>query len=92
MTGVRLVWEGKDAGIPGWGCPCRLVETVHSPRADRSTIFEGAGADDDGWRNRLIRGDDLHVLVSLAEALACQLDLVCIDPPLDSRQDYKVRI
>lgn len=93
MTGVRLVWDGKDAEIPRLRLPLQVVETVNSPRADRGTIFEGGGSqDDDGWRNRLIWGDNLHALASLAEELAGQVDLVYIDPPFDSRQDYKVRI
>ncbi|WP_309233078.1 site-specific DNA-methyltransferase [Blastococcus sp. TML/C7B] len=69
------------------------METVNSPRADRGTLFESSGDDGgDGWRNRLIWGDNLHVLASLADELAGQVDLVYIDPPFDSRQDYKVRI
>jgi len=93
MTGVRLVWDGKDAEIPRLRLPLQVVETVNSPRADRGTIFEGGGSqDDDGWRNRLVWGDNLHALASLTEELAGQVDLVYIDPPFDSRQDYKVRI
>lgn len=92
MTGVRLDWDGKSADVPRLRLPLQVVETVNSPRADRGTIFESSGADDGGWRNRLIWGDNLHVLASLADELAGQVDLVYIDPPFDSRQDYKVRI
>ncbi len=91
--GVRLEWDGKVSEIPRLHLPLQVVETVNSPRADRGTIFENPGAaDDDGWRNKLIWGDNLHVLASLADELAGQVDLVYIDPPFDSRQDYKVRI
>lgn len=89
--GVRLVWDGKTAEVPRLRLPLQVVETVNSPRADRGTIFEGAG-EDDGWRNQLIWGDNLHALASLADELAGQVDLVYIDPPFDSRRDYKVRI
>ena len=93
MSAVRLVWDGKEAEIPRLRLPLQVVETVNSPRADCGTIFEGGGSqDDDGWRNRLVWGDNLHALASLTEALAGQVDLVYIDPPFDSRQDYKVRI
>lgn len=93
MGGVRLEWDGKSAEVPRLRLPLQVVETVNSPRADRGTIFEVAdGADDDGWRNRLIWGDNLHVLASLADELAGRVDLVYVDPPFDSRQDYKVRI
>jgi len=91
--GVRLEWEGKSAEIPRLRLPLQVVETVNAPRSDRGTLFTGAGyADVDGWRNRLIWGDNLHVLASLADELAGQVDLIYIDPPFDSRQDYKVRI
>ena len=100
MAGVRLEWDGKTAQVPRLHLPLQVVETVNSPRADRGTIFEqgpeSTVADDDGaagaWRNRLVWGDNLHVLASLADELAGQVDLVYIDPPFDSRQDYKVRI
>lgn len=93
MSGVRLDWDGKSAEVPRLRLPLQVVETVNSPRADRGTIFESAGEDpEDGWRNKLIWGDNLHTLASLADELAGQVDLVYIDPPFDSRQDYKVRI
>ncbi len=91
--GVRLEWHGKSADMPRLRLPLQVVETVNSPRADRGTIFENPdAADDDGWRNRLIWGDNLNVLASLADELAGEVDLIYIDPPFDSRQDYKVRI
>ncbi len=92
MSGVRLEWDGKSAEVPRLRLPLQVVETVNSPRADRGTIFEQSSAEGSAWRNRLIWGDNLHVLSSLAEELAGQVDLVYIDPPFDSRQDYKVRI
>ena len=93
MNGVRLVWDGKTSEVPRLRLPLQMVETVNSPRADRGTIFEAPAQDfHDGWRNKLIWGDNLHALTSLTEQLAGQVDLVYIDPPFDSRQDYKVRI
>jgi len=93
VPGVRLEWDGKAAEIPRLRLPLQVVETVNAPRADRGTLFgtpevAAAGA----WRNRLIWGDNLHVLASLAQELAGQVDLIYIDSPFDSRQDYKVRI
>lgn len=93
MTGVRLEWDGKGAQVPRLRLPIQVVETVNAARADRGTLFDGgADADVDGWRNKLIWGDNLHVLTSLADELTGQVDLIYIDPPFDSRQDYKVRI
>ncbi|MBC8091300.1 MAG: site-specific DNA-methyltransferase [Pseudonocardia sp.] len=89
--GVRLEWDGKSAEVPRLRLPLQVVETVNAPRADRGTLSEFLTAEP-GWRNRLIWGDNLHALSSLADELAGQVDLVYIDPPFDSRQDYKVRI
>ncbi len=92
MGGVRLEWDGKSAEVPRLRLPLQVVETVNSPRADRGSLFESSADAADGWRNKLIWGDNLHVLASLADDYAGQVDLVYIDPPFDSRQDYKVRI
>ena len=91
MPGVRLEWDGKAAEVPRLRLPLQVIETVNAARADRGTLsFERDP--DDGWRNKLIWGDNLHALASLADELAGQVDLIYIDPPFDSRQDYKVRI
>ncbi|HEV7453591.1 MAG TPA: DNA methyltransferase [Pseudonocardiaceae bacterium] len=84
MPGVRLEWDGKVAELPRRQLPLQVIETVNAARSDRNP--------GDGWRNKLIWGDNLHVLASLAEELAGRVDLIYIDPPFDSRQDYKVRI
>lgn len=90
---MRLVWDDKSAKVPRLRLPLQVVETVNSPRADRGTLYEAPQKDAaDGWRNRLIWGDNMHTLTSLTEKLAGKVDLVYIDPPFDSRQDYKVRI
>ncbi|MGH3985569.1 MAG: site-specific DNA-methyltransferase [Pseudonocardiaceae bacterium] len=91
MPGVRLEWDAKVAEVPRLRLPLQVVETVNASRADRGALSFDRDPDD-GWRNKLIWGDNLHVLASLAEELAGQVDLIYIDPPFDSRQDYKVRI
>jgi hypothetical protein len=67
MGAIRLEWVGKSAEVPQLRLPLQTVETVNSPRADRGTLFESSGDDGgDGWRNRLIWGDNLHVLALTA--------------------------
>jgi len=72
--------------------PIQVVEEIGVARANVGTFDEIAVDSGDGWRNRLIWGDNAHVLASLADELAGRVDLIYIDPPFDSRQDYKVRI
>jgi hypothetical protein len=89
---VRLEWDGKSAEVPRLRLPLQVVETVNSPRADRGTLMEAGTAEADGWRNRLVWGDNLHALATLADELAGQVDLVYIDPPFDSGRDYEVQV
>jgi len=92
VPGVRLTWDGKRSDVRGLALPLQVVEEIGVARANIGTFAEVAPTDADGWRNRLIWGDNAHVLASLADELAGRVDLVYIDPPFDSRQDYKVRI
>lgn len=92
MPGVRLTWDGKRSDVRGLALPIQVVEEIGVARANLGTFDEIAVGDDQGWRNRLVWGDNAHVLASLADELAGEVDLVYIDPPFDSRQDYKVRI
>lgn len=73
VPGVRLEWDGKSAETPRLRLPLQVVETVNASRADRGTLSFDPEPDD-GWRNKLIWGDNLHVLASLADELAGQVD------------------
>jgi len=53
---------------------------------------ESHGADVDGWRNKIFWGDNLQVMSHLLKDFRGKVNLVYIDPPFDSRADYKKRI
>lgn len=91
MARVELTWDGKTTEIERLRLPLQTVEVVELVRASRGTLAEHAVHDSE-WRNKLIWGDNRLVLDSLAHDLAGQVDLIYIDPPFDSRQNYKVRI
>jgi adenine-specific DNA-methyltransferase len=42
----------------------------------------------DGWRNKLIWGDNLYVMGSLLEHFAGKIDLIYIDPPFATEADF----
>src|SRR5262249_21719954 len=44
------------------------------------------------WRSRLIWGDNKYVLSSLLEEFAGKIDLVYIDPPFATGQDFTVQL
>jgi len=73
---TELVWPGKYDEHGTLAAPPRL----HLP-FECLELLEGPGDADDSWRNKLIWGDNLCVLSSLADELAGQVDLICIDPP-----------
>jgi adenine-specific DNA-methyltransferase len=61
----------------------------------RSHLADDAGSD---WQNRLIYGDNLLAMAALlagddhTQSLRGKVDLVYIDPPFDSKADYRTKI
>jgi adenine-specific DNA-methyltransferase len=50
------------------------------------------GPEVDGWRNKIYWGDNLQVMSHLLKAFRGKINLVYIDPPFDSKADYKKKI
>ncbi|MBK24686.1 MAG: site-specific DNA-methyltransferase [Halobacteriovorax sp.] len=46
----------------------------------------------DGWMNKLFWGDNLQVMSHLLKEYRGKVNLIYIDPPFDSKADYKKRI
>lgn len=46
---------------------------------------------EDGWRNKLIWGDNLYVLGSLRDYIG-KVDLIYIDPPFDTGSDFSFKV
>ncbi|MFN5565865.1 MAG: DNA methyltransferase, partial [Pseudanabaena sp.] len=53
---------------------------------------ESHGVDVDGWRNKIFWGDNLQVMSHLLKDFRGKVNLVYIDPPFDSKADYKKKI
>ena len=75
----ELRWAGKRPFTGTSYYPAQLKE-VHGKAAD------------DGWMNKLYWGDNLQVMSHLLRHYRGQIDLIYIDPPFDSRVDYKKTI
>ena len=43
----------------------------------------------DGWRNKIFWGDNLQVMSHLLKEFRGKIDLIYIDPPFDSKANYK---
>ena len=92
---VELIWDGKydenDKRVAPLkvALPFQTVETVNEDPMVRQKQLElfAAGRETD-WRNRLIWGDKKYVLPSLLPEFAGQVDLIYIDPPFATGQDF----
>jgi adenine-specific DNA-methyltransferase len=101
ITCTELVWAGKydEQGnlrpVERTILPFQVVETVNESKADR----EKAQRDlftlmprDDTWRNMLIWGDNKVVMSSLLPRFAGKINLIYIDPPFATGQDFSFRV
>ena len=55
-------------------------------------LRERYGDEREGWINRIYWGDNLQVMSHLLKEFRGKVDLIYIDPPFDSKADYKKRI
>ena len=55
-------------------------------------LKETYGDEVDDWRNKIYWGDNLQVMSHLLKTYRGKINLIYIDPPFDSKADYKKRI
>lgn len=55
-------------------------------------LRESYGQETNGWINKIFWGDNLQVMSHLLKEYRGQIDLIYIDPPFDSKADYKKTI
>jgi len=92
---TELIWEGKydkdghKVAPRRVGLPFQTVETVNESSQERQEALDlfGRGRETE-WRNRLIWGDNKYVLPALLDEFAGKVDLVYIDPPFATGQDF----
>lgn len=93
--------DGTLREVPRVSLPFQVIETVNESRATREArkrpqaqslfdVYEGNEGDtfEDGWRNKLIWGDNQLVMSSLLEKFAGKIDLIYIDPPFATGADF----
>ncbi len=73
-----LQWRGKRPFTSTQFYPAQLKETY--------------GEETNGWINKIFWGDNLQVMSHLLKKYRGQVDLIYIDPPYDSKADYKKKI
>ena len=55
-------------------------------------LRESYGEEQSGWINKIFWGDNLQVMSHLLKEFRGKIDLIYIDPPFDSKADYKKKI
>lgn len=74
----ELRWTGKRPYRSTQYYPAQLRETY--------------GTERNGWINKIFWGDNLQVMSHLLREYRGKVDLIYIDPPFDSKADYKKKI
>ena len=92
--------DGTLKAAPRVSLPFQVIETVNESRATRKTqqdkgfslfnTYQGDEGDtfEEGWKNKLIWGDNLLVMNSLLKDFAGKIDLIYIDPPFATGADF----
>lgn len=75
---ARLYWRGKRPYDSTSYYPAQLKETY--------------GEETDGWMNKIFWGDNLQVMSHMLKEYRGKIQLIYIDPPFDSKADYKKTI
>ncbi|MHB8836824.1 MAG: hypothetical protein ACYC9Y_14130 [Candidatus Methylomirabilia bacterium] len=96
--------DGTRREVPRVSLPFQVIETVNESRATREAakapeqkslfdIWQGKEGEsfEDGWKNKLIWGDNLLVMGSLLEKFTGKIDLIYIDPPFATGADFGFR-
>ena len=74
----ELHWTGKRPYTSTQYYPAQLKESYGEPK--------------DGWMNKIFWGDNLQVMSHMLKEYRGKIDLIYIDPPFDSKADYKKKI
>ena len=97
--------EGNLVQAPRVSLPFQVIERVNETRATREAkkaegltlfdVWDGANEGvtfEDGWRNKLIWGENAAVMGSLLEQFSGKIDLIYIDPPFAVGSDFSIEV
>lgn len=99
---TQLVWPSKDVrAAEQIELPFQIVETINESRATRQARRRGkqltlydmwsrkeGDTFEEGWRNKLIWGENKLVMSSLSNEFAGRINLIYIDPPFATGADF----
>jgi len=96
--------DGNLKDVPRASLPFQVIERINESRATREAkkrpnqislfdVWEGKEGNsfEEGWRNKLVWGDNLLVIGSLLKHFAGKVDLIYIDPPFATGADFSIK-
>ena len=95
---LELKWKGKKTEVERVILPFQVVETVNEPRvgeAGKQKEIFGEKMPEwwpEGWKNKLIWGDNKYIMSSLLPEFAGKINLIYIDPPFATGADFSINI
>jgi len=98
---TELIWDGKfeqltklpkKRTIDKVVLPFQTIEVINEPREGTGSGQLFGGKKKEGWRNKLIWGDNKLVMSSLLKDYAGKINLIYIDPPFDVGADFSIKV
>lgn len=89
---TELVWPGKRKEVERVELPFQTIETINAPRGLRRQGELLSKGSIEGWKNRLIWGDNLLIMGSLLKEYAGKINLIYIDPPFATGDDFSFEV
>jgi len=93
-----LIWQDKKTEVERIILPYQVVETINEPRVGETgkqkDIFSGQMPKwwPEGWKNKLIWGDNKYIMSSLLPDFAGKINLIYIDPPFATGADFSIKM
>jgi len=95
---LELKWRDKKTKVEKIELPFQVVETVNEPRIGEAGKQKGIFPEQmpkgwpEGWKNKLIWGDNKYIMSSLLPEFAGKINLIYIDPPFATGADFSINI
>jgi len=94
---LELRWKGKRTEVERIVLPFQVVETINEPRVGERKQAELLSRQMpkwwlEGWKNKLIWGDNKYVMSSLLPEFAGKINLIYIDPPFATGKNFSIII
>jgi adenine-specific DNA-methyltransferase len=93
--------QGRRREVERVHLPFQIIETINETRATREAqkkpqqmglfdVWQAKEGDtfEEGWKNKLIWGDNKYIMSSLLDRFAGKIDLIYIDPPFATGADF----